>query len=535
MKKNISILMIVIIVSFSVVIMFSNKYFSLLQEFETKARTKEALLSRYIDLCNGYIELLTVYGMDFLEHNNAPESPLMAELQYDPALDRYHSDHLMISGFSVHNGSLTGSGRIPEDLSDRQEINLAFHLNESFRRIYEELPEAAWLYYTSENNFILMYPWIASEDFRFSEALQKEVFYQDVAPNRNPLRKSLWTPVYLDHAGKGMMVTLSSPVYRNDSFAGVVSIDLTNETLSSLLTSVYEVSLSDETDSVIATNLPVDFKNEVIKLDNLLQTSSEGLSAMKRLPRQEVRRLESYYIYSAQFDHAPWNMVFRVPVKQIAYHSLLHIFPILAIGSLLIYTVLEISRRKRAEVLQQGAMEALLVSQKQLEDSARSDYLTSVFNRRGFREWYEHLHKTSATADAPLSVLLGDIDHFKTINDTYGHGAGDRVLMEVGKIFQRHITPRDAVCRWGGEEFLILLPGQTAETAVGLAETIRREIAGSQFAWENTSVLKTTMTFGVAESDLATSLDEVILKADSALYKGKQSGRNITVSFHEIE
>lgn len=535
MKKNISILMIVIIVSFTVIIMFSNKYISLLREFETKARTKEALLNRYIDLCNGYIELLTVYGNDFLEHNNAPESRLIDHLQYEPATDRYHSDQLMASGLSAQSGSLTGAGRIPESTAERQEINLAFHLNENFRRIFDDMPEAAWLYYTSENDFIMMYPWIASEAFQFSEDLQQEVFYHNVTPAMDPLRQPLWTPVYCDHAGKGLMVTLSSPVYRYDAFTGVVSIDLTNETLCSLLTSVNDVYLVDETDSLIATSLPIEFKNEIIKLDTLLHLSSGTLSEMKRLPRQEVRRFGLYYLYSAKFEHAPWSMYFRIPMTQIIYKSLLYIFPILAIGSMLIYTVTEISRRKKAEVLQHGAMEALMASQKCLENSARSDYLTSVYNRRGFQEWFEHIRRTSKVPDAPFSVILGDIDHFKTINDTYGHAAGDKVLTEVGKILQRHITPHDAVCRWGGEEFLILLPGQRAEAAMGIAEAIRREIEAAQVNWENAAALKTTMTFGVAESSLHTPLDDTILKADSALYRGKEKGRNIAVSFQEIQ
>ncbi len=534
MDKNKNVLLIVALVAFSVMIMFSNKYMSLLQAFETSAKAKEAQIARYIDLCSGFVGLLTNYGEDFLEHESIPDSQFFEHLHYDPVKDLYHSDALIHTDFWHSVGNITGRGPIPEDPKGRAQVNLALHFNKDFSRIYKELPEAAWVYYTGEQGFIFMYPWISSQDFSFSEAIHQEVFYQNVTPVLDPLRKPLWVPVYLDHAGKGLMVTLSSPIYKGNTFMGAVSIDLTNQTLSRMIESEYEIYLIDDTDSVIASSQDVTFKDEVVKLDSLLRSSPDDIIAMQRLPRQELRQFGGHYIYSAVFQNAPWRMFFRVPVILIVYKSLLYITPILAIGLMLVFTAFEISKRITAEDLQKQSMEALITSQKRLEDSAKLDYLTSVCNRRGFREWFDRLRELNPTSAGPIALILGDIDHFKRINDTFGHAAGDKVLMEISKILTRNLSPFDAVCRWGGEEFLILLPSKSEQDALRIAEIIRKDIEAAGIPWENAVLLKATMTFGVAASDLETSLDDSVQKADMALYLGKKRGRNIAVSYQEI-
>jgi len=121
-----------------------------------------------------------------------------------------------------------------------------------------------------------------------------------------------------------------------------------------------------------------------------------------------------------------------------------------------------------------------------------------------------------------LSVLIFDIDHFKRVNDTFGHLAGDDVLVQLSARARQHIRATDMACRWGGEEFMILMPDTSPEQAVAVAEKLRTAFADKPAA----GVGKVTASFGVATYQLHESLDHWIGRVDRALYEAKDTGRN---------
>jgi diguanylate cyclase (GGDEF)-like protein len=127
-----------------------------------------------------------------------------------------------------------------------------------------------------------------------------------------------------------------------------------------------------------------------------------------------------------------------------------------------------------------------------------------------------------------FSVILCDIDHFKRINDTYGHSVGDRILKQVANQLRLAVGPDDHVARWGGEEFLILLNNTKSQRAVEIMERIRQAIENMTLI-EGSQAVSITMTFGVCQYDGKGSFDSCIVKADKALYQGKKSGRNQVV------
>jgi diguanylate cyclase (GGDEF)-like protein len=160
-----------------------------------------------------------------------------------------------------------------------------------------------------------------------------------------------------------------------------------------------------------------------------------------------------------------------------------------------------------------------------LAAAARQDPLTGVFNRRGFTEQAELEMKRASRNSSEFTVMLADIDNFKQFNDSYGHACGDHVLRRVSQMLSSHMRDVDRVARWGGEEFIFLLPETDADGAAVLAEKLREDIAGNlfEFAGERMSV---TVTFGVAVHRKGENLDSTIARADTALYHGKQRGRN---------
>ena len=150
------------------------------------------------------------------------------------------------------------------------------------------------------------------------------------------------------------------------------------------------------------------------------------------------------------------------------------------------------------------------------------DYLTGLKNRRGFYDYYEQKIIPCA---ADSSVIIGDIDFFKKVNDTYGHNAGDLVLVHTADIMQKCVGKHGRVFRWGGEEFIILLPNYSLESAKDMAEEIRRTIQESECRTEK-EVIKVTMSFGVKQLENSKMLEQNISDVDEKLYQAKMSGRN---------
>lgn len=168
----------------------------------------------------------------------------------------------------------------------------------------------------------------------------------------------------------------------------------------------------------------------------------------------------------------------------------------------------EIRERKKAEV--------------ELGRLATTDPLTLLFNRRKFDELLEYEMERDRRYRSGLSILFCDIDNFKRINDKFGHDVGDSILSTFASKVKNSVRKSDIVARWGGEEFVLLIPNTTAEIARTIAEKIRKMIENTDFP----IVGKVTASFGVTHMLGEDNRDTVIKRADEALYSAKEKGRN---------
>lgn len=162
--------------------------------------------------------------------------------------------------------------------------------------------------------------------------------------------------------------------------------------------------------------------------------------------------------------------------------------------------------------------------------AANTDPLTNLLNRRGM---YEKLNYEMIRAERSNNIFclaMADIDHFKKFNDEFGHDCGDFVLSEVSKIFTNFFRKQDVVSRWGGEEFLMLLPETKIDGATHVLEIIRQKIESHEFLFEGKVFNNVSATFGVCQCDFKMGLEYCIKIADDALYKGKKTGRNKVVA-----
>ncbi len=165
------------------------------------------------------------------------------------------------------------------------------------------------------------------------------------------------------------------------------------------------------------------------------------------------------------------------------------------------------------------------------------DALTGIANRRYFSDQLLTLINSSKREKYPFSIIMGDIDHFKAYNDTYGHIRGDECLRQVAQAIEKTLKrPGDFCARYGGEEFVIVLPYTTRDGACFIAEEIRKNVSDLQIPHEkSTSAEVVTISLGVAEADVieADSYEKLINQADSAMYSAKEKGRNRVEVFNE--
>jgi two-component system cell cycle response regulator len=176
------------------------------------------------------------------------------------------------------------------------------------------------------------------------------------------------------------------------------------------------------------------------------------------------------------------------------------------------------------EALQQSN-KTILEQATQLKEMSIRDALTDLYNRRHFDEQAQQLFEQSVRHGHPMTVVMGDIDFFKRINDTYSHATGDVVLKQIAEILRTHMRISDVVARYGGEEFVILLPETPLPQAAALCDKLRQVI--ESFPWTNVHPeLRVTMSMGLCADVAAGTVHAMLSKADTLLYRAKEQGRN---------
>lgn len=167
---------------------------------------------------------------------------------------------------------------------------------------------------------------------------------------------------------------------------------------------------------------------------------------------------------------------------------------------------------------------------RQLEDEARTDALTGLLNRRGFEERASPELARARREDRPVALVMFDIDYFKRINDELGHEIGDRVLTRIGALLPAQARDIDVVARFGGEEFVVLLPGCADYDAEVFAERVRGALAADDHAGLPT----VRVSAGILSAIAPTNIEDMLHGADSALYSAKRAGRDRTVIFEHV-
>jgi diguanylate cyclase (GGDEF)-like protein len=158
------------------------------------------------------------------------------------------------------------------------------------------------------------------------------------------------------------------------------------------------------------------------------------------------------------------------------------------------------------------------------------DPQSGLYNRRFMEESLQREIMRAERKKTPLGIIMGDLDHFKKFNDVYGHAAGDKIITEIGKLFKDKFRGSDIACRYGGEEFLIILPETSLGDTLKRADALREEIKKMEMVFQGQILGSITMSMGIsAYPEKGTKMEDLLRAADTALYKAKQEGRDRVV------
>lgn len=176
---------------------------------------------------------------------------------------------------------------------------------------------------------------------------------------------------------------------------------------------------------------------------------------------------------------------------------------------------------EKQTMIQQQLQETLI----KLDQAANTDELTGMINRREINRLLDYEYQQLQRTHVPTCIAILDLDHFKRINDTYGHNCGDHVLVTVADVLKKEFRATDSVARWGGEEFIVLMPNTSQEEAKDVLERVLNKLADTKIRYDR-HMLNVTCSAGLCEMDIQAGVSDTLNTADDGLYNAKNAGRN---------
>ncbi|MBP1628570.1 MAG: sensor diguanylate cyclase [Holophagaceae bacterium] len=443
-------------------------------------------------------------NVDSLERTFRHQYSLAPEVHFDKLRRHDELGVWSLSGLEIEDqeggisGSATGLGNLPLSPPVRRELAAALALDPQIRSILGCYRDVSWIYYTSARRFRYLAPKILLSDFRFSERLYALPCWTAATPEHNPLGKQVISEAYEDAAGKGRMITISSPAVVNGQFLGVISMDLSVQRLKRLTGTGRgipgETLLVDENGRILARS-GESIADDRVAVPPTLQDFWMDSGGHEWLARE---------ISADQL-----RLLHRIRPAELYLNAALRSAPVWFLCALLSGLLMVAWRLRRAL-----KVVTLLM---------HHDPLTRALNRRGLFDRAPAMRAHTFRQGSCLAVALFDADFFKKVNDEQGHETGDLLLGALGRAFRAQMREYDALCRWGGEEFALVFEVEDPASIEAVAERLRVGAAEAQKAETGLAI---TLSGGVVLWRTRESLPEAINRADQLLYAAKHGGRD---------
>ena len=449
---------------------------------------------------------------------------------------RYRSkDDIYVSTDDSHR-LIAGVNKISSNWAVKKELDMSEILSESYKNISKVMPDIAYMYYASKEGFVNIYPEISKDSYPFLrniyrlDFVKKELFGKG---NKKDEGVS-WSNVYKDPLGDELLITAGAPIYDGNILKGIITLSLKSKFFikkidNNLITDFFIV---DQKGNVVS---QMSHGNEEVtefydRLPKKLYDKRYKFSDMKPC---DIEKIGKYYVYYEQCNSAPWRVYYVTDIVKLNAELLRGNVVFISIWLISLVFLYGASRRKAVVEDSQQTIEKLQVMLRKSDREVEKDFLTGAYNRKGFTKIASSELDRMRRYDLDACVIMMDIDHFKKFNDTYGHACGDFVLKSFVRTVVKNVRLSDIVGRWGGEEFLVLLPETDYKGALLAAEKIRKMVEREVFYFHKQS-LKITVTLGVATLNVRKTLEKSVEEADEAMYHGKESGRNRVVGYQDI-
>ncbi len=467
---------------------------------------------------------------DFHERFDADEqADMLNYLSYDETRDIFHMDNIQNSDFDLSKiSNVTGNGNLDflrdEDSVKVLELYLTLYMNEEFKWLNDRLEASEWVYYTSLNQLASIRTksgeFVTSDEFQFMDEMLEMSFITDGYKENLENRELVyWSPPYVDLAGKGMMVTASFPVDYIGEYIGSISIDFISENLSKILSGKYSTFIVGEDGVVFATNIEnLNLSSELNTVDGL----SLGLTydEIRDIEYNKIVKIKGRRVIAKKLVGSPYILYQVYPKKMYIIDLLIDFFPVAIIFIFFGVTTIMLRRVRDSETKLKETLSVLELKQEELDYISKYDPLTNIYNRRGL---YSEIKKMEEDGELiGSSLILFDIDHFKLVNDTYGHDVGDDVLTEICLVVRNYIGENEVFARYGGEEFIIISKETDLLKTCQIAEKVRVGVESHSFK----TIESLTISLGVSTFRSKDTTETWVANADASLYKAKNGGRN---------
>ncbi len=531
MKKYIG-LLIYIVLSLSLLgVHISLKIFQDLDEqFIMDYERNTFVLQRKLSNIDDILQLNGVITNYLMNDNNLPshfghskKSELLKYLQYDEKLDMFHMDTLAESDLELYDYSnISGQGNLDfledENNIKTKELYTSLIMNDRFKIINEMIESSQWVYYVGLDGILsIRVPegFITTDEYRFNEELLTFDLVTKGTLEEHPDRETVyWSGPFKDElVGEESIITASYPVDYKGEYIGALSVDVIINNLTEELSDEYEVYVITDNGDIIINNAESRDNSDIKHY-----TEAEYKIALEDLLNLEdgkIHKIGKYEVLMYRIDGTPYTLIEVYPNKDHMIDLMYEILPMIVVIFLIIISGIYYIRGK-----------VFKEKEAELNYVVKHDPLTGVLNRRGLHQELDVIGDENFENQFSLIVL--DIDHFKQVNDTFGHKAGDEVLVTIAKMLKVYVEKNALVARFGGEEFLIVAK-YTLDEMLQLSEKIRKSVENYEFSIDR----QITISIGVAEHTTGDSRLALFEKADTALYLAKQKGRNRTCYYEQ--
>ncbi|WP_319371745.1 diguanylate cyclase [uncultured Ilyobacter sp.] len=499
-----------------------------IDKFKKESDENHSFMDQSISSVNELLSILETSGTMYYKKNSRVENN-------DFNFKYFQKDNIYVSTDEAER-TVVWIDKISSSWAVKKELDMSEVIATNYGNISKVLPEVAYIYYVSDSGFINIFPKVPKEKY----SLLKDINKLDFIKKKLSINKKrgetepFWSEIYKDPLGDDLLITRGVPVYDGNTLKGLITIGLKSDFFIKKINSnlISDFFLVDGRDNALSSR-NFDTKEVSKFYDILPKKIYEKRYKLPDMQPCDIEKIGKYYVYYEQSNSAPWRVYYVTNILKLNSELLKGNLVFIAFWFMALIFLYGSSKRKAVVVDSQQTIEKLQIMLRKIDKEVEKDFLTGAYNRKGFTKITNLELDRMKRYHIDACVVMMDIDHFKKFNDTYGHACGDFVLKSFVKVVTKNIRLSDIVGRWGGEEFLILLPETDYKGALLAAEKIRKMVERETFYYHKQS-LKITVTMGVSNLNVRKTLEKTVEEADEAMYVGKKDGRNRVVGYQDI-